>query len=234
MLSPSLPIPGPITIASGDLPESTNDDNVPTDSRVRNSLSGRISGIRLGGHLVLLDACSGIATWTRSHPLLAAAIPDRMGAPWYGPPPTTSNLPLSPLLASESIGGYLLASPTPQFLTSAGHGRSEITISPHPDSDIPIFGEWNVTVRIGCRESGPPKPVGMSQEITGNPVEVAQLVTSMMGDLSSVPSAGPPAPRRQSTIRVQSPSGISGQTWIGNSLAAISLARDEIIVFDDS
>ncbi len=81
MLSPSLPMPGPITIASGDLVDSMNDDNDLTESGVRNSLSGRLSGIRLGGHFALLDACSGMATWTKSHPVLAAAIPDSRGAP---------------------------------------------------------------------------------------------------------------------------------------------------------
>ena len=149
-------------------------------------------------------------------------------------PPLPATCPCLPLLASASIGGYLQASPIPQSLTSVGQGRGATTIFPHPDSDIPALGAWNVTVRIGLRWSGPPKPVGMSQEITGKPVELAQVVTSLIGGLSSVPSAGPPAPRRQSTIRDHSPSGVSGQTWIGNSLAAISLARDDTSVFDDS
>ena len=107
-------------------------------------------------------------------------------------------------------------------------------MSPQLDSDIPILGEWKVTVQTGCMESGPPRPVGMSQEITGKPVEDAHAATSLIGGRSSVPSPGPPAPRRQSTIRSQSPSGLSGQTWMGNSPDAVSLAMDDVAVLDSA
>ena len=48
---------------------------------VKKSESGNWIGIKLLGQLTRFDALVGIATETKSPPLLAAAIPARIGAP---------------------------------------------------------------------------------------------------------------------------------------------------------
>ena len=105
MVRSSLPRPGPITIESGLLPDWVNAPIDAVEDMVRRSPSGSSSGMMLFGHSHLLAAFEGMATWTRSHPLRAAAIPASMGAPWYGPPPITRSLPRSPFLAPGSSGG---------------------------------------------------------------------------------------------------------------------------------
>ncbi len=129
----------------------------------------------------------GVATTTRSAPARSAARPTRYGAPWYGPPPTTSTRPPSPLCASRRRGASASRSPGPAK-TSASSG---IPIGATRASGP--FGRWNASTRSALHPG-----VGTSAARIGAGAAFARSTIAAIGSRTG---GAAPTPSRASTIR---------------------------------